>query len=119
LLSPPKQEQKRQLASQTGLTINQISNWFINARRRILQPMLETVRQQQQQMGYGGGGGGGGAGGERDPNGDAMHQLEGEDDLQNEWPSERAGTTISSIVCTDDGDRVARERAMDDAARGM
>ena len=46
----PTEEQKRALASQTGLTINQISNWFINARRRILQPMLETVRQQQQQM---------------------------------------------------------------------
>jgi len=46
----PSEEQKRQLASQTGLTINQISNWFINARRRILQPMLETVRQQQEEQ---------------------------------------------------------------------
>jgi len=46
----PTEEQKRALAGQTGLTINQISNWFINARRRILQPMLETVRQQQQSM---------------------------------------------------------------------
>lgn len=108
----PSEEQKRQLASQTGLTINQISNWFINARRRILQPMLETVRQQQQQLGYGGPGEG------RDPN-DAMHQLEGEDDLQNEWSTgERAGVPISSIVCADDSDRAARER-MDDAARGI
>lgn len=108
----PSEEQKRQLASQTGLTINQISNWFINARRRILQPMLETVRQQQQQLGYGGPGEG------RDPN-DAMHQLEGEDDLQNEWSTgERAGVPISSIVCADDSDRAAHER-MDDAARGI
>jgi hypothetical protein len=39
------------LALQTGLSLNQISNWFINARRRILQPMLESVRQQQQLQG--------------------------------------------------------------------
>jgi len=43
----PTEEEKSALAQQTGLTMNQISNWFINARRRILQPMLESVRQQQ------------------------------------------------------------------------
>ncbi|CAO3649477.1 unnamed protein product [Cunninghamella echinulata] len=37
----PTEEEKDALAKQTGLTLNQISNWFINARRRILQPMLE------------------------------------------------------------------------------
>ncbi|ORX58023.1 hypothetical protein DM01DRAFT_1333701 [Hesseltinella vesiculosa] len=32
----PTEDQKLWLAQQTNLTVNQISNWFINARRRIL-----------------------------------------------------------------------------------
>lgn len=36
----PTEEEKLALARETKLTMNQISNWFINARRRILQPML-------------------------------------------------------------------------------
>ncbi|SAM01298.1 hypothetical protein [Absidia glauca] len=47
----PTERQKLELAQRTGLAVNQISNWFINARRRILQPMLETeqlfAKQQQ------------------------------------------------------------------------
>jgi len=43
----PTEEEKTVLGQDTGLTMNQISNWFINARRRILQPMLESVRQAQ------------------------------------------------------------------------
>jgi len=42
----PSEEEKSSLSLQTGLSANQISNWFINARRRTLQPMLENVRQQ-------------------------------------------------------------------------
>ncbi|KAI7879042.1 hypothetical protein K492DRAFT_131919, partial [Lichtheimia hyalospora FSU 10163] len=37
----PNEDEKCQLVRQTGLARNQISNWFINARRRILRPMLE------------------------------------------------------------------------------
>jgi len=47
----PTEEEKSSLSLQTNLNLNQISNWFINARRRTLQPMLESVRQQQQEGG--------------------------------------------------------------------
>lgn len=38
----PTEIEKQKLAEETGLMVNQISNWFINARRRILQPMLKS-----------------------------------------------------------------------------
>lgn len=34
----PTEDEKRRLCSVTGLSISQVSNWFINARRRILVP---------------------------------------------------------------------------------
>jgi len=45
----PTEDEKSILSAQSGLSSNQISNWFINARRRILQPMLENARQRNQQ----------------------------------------------------------------------
>ncbi|UYV71490.1 hypothetical protein LAZ67_8003487 [Cordylochernes scorpioides] len=39
----PTEDEKRQIAAQTNLTLLQVNNWFINARRRILQPMLDAT----------------------------------------------------------------------------
>ncbi|PRP87675.1 hypothetical protein PROFUN_02375 [Planoprotostelium fungivorum] len=47
----PTEEEKGILSVQTGLSLNQISNWFINARRRILQPMIESARSKQMEAG--------------------------------------------------------------------
>ncbi|XP_030635967.1 homeobox protein PKNOX1 isoform X1 [Chanos chanos] len=38
----PTEDEKKQIAMQTNLTLLQVNNWFINARRRILQPMLDA-----------------------------------------------------------------------------
>ncbi|KAL2083153.1 hypothetical protein ACEWY4_020926 [Coilia grayii] len=37
----PSEEQKKQWPKTPGLTILQVNNWFINARRRIVQPMID------------------------------------------------------------------------------
>jgi len=49
----PKDSDKHILAKQTGLTRNQVSNWFINARVRLWKPMveemyLEEIKDQEQ-----------------------------------------------------------------------
>ena len=38
----PTEDEKRAISSKTNLSLLQVNNWFINARRRILQPMLEA-----------------------------------------------------------------------------
>lgn len=48
----PAEKEKADLARHTGLTVNQISNWFINARRRILQPILESENLTAQMIAY-------------------------------------------------------------------
>lgn len=39
----PSDADKQMLAKQTGLTRNQVSNWFINARVRLWKPMVEEI----------------------------------------------------------------------------
>jgi hypothetical protein len=39
----PTDEEKAQLMKQTGLTLNQISNWFINARRRRIPALNKSL----------------------------------------------------------------------------
>ncbi|XP_064651451.1 homeobox protein PKNOX1-like [Lineus longissimus] len=43
----PTEDEKRQIAGQTNLSLLQVNNWFINARRRILQPMLDASNPDQ------------------------------------------------------------------------
>ncbi|RDA83170.1 hypothetical protein CP532_4931, partial [Ophiocordyceps camponoti-leonardi (nom. inval.)] len=46
----PTEEEKQELMRQTGLQMNQISNWFINARRRQLPAMMNSVRAESEVM---------------------------------------------------------------------
>nr|GLL36464.1 BEL1-like homeodomain protein 1 [Ipomoea trifida] len=43
----PKDSDKIMLAKQTGLTRNQVSNWFINARVRLWKPMVEEMYMEE------------------------------------------------------------------------
>ncbi|KAK8637385.1 hypothetical protein V6N13_064807 [Hibiscus sabdariffa] len=43
----PSDADKHMLARQTGLSRNQVSNWFINARVRLWKPMVEEMYQQE------------------------------------------------------------------------
>ncbi|XP_050388197.1 BEL1-like homeodomain protein 4 [Argentina anserina] len=56
----PSDADKHLLARQTGLSRNQVSNWFINARVRLWKPMVEEMYQQEANEEEGGGGGGAG-----------------------------------------------------------
>lgn len=49
----PGDEEKHQLMRRTGLTYNQLNNWFINARVRLWKPLVDALackRQRQQEQ---------------------------------------------------------------------
>lgn len=46
----PTEDEKQDLMRQTGLQMNQISNWFINARRRQLPTMINNARAESDAM---------------------------------------------------------------------
>ncbi|XP_047092393.1 BEL1-like homeodomain protein 4 [Lolium rigidum] len=72
----PSDADKHLLARQTGLSRNQVSNWFINARVRLWKPMIEEMYQQETKEleGSSAGGGAGGPESGNDPSGaDDMH----------------------------------------------
>ncbi|KAK7252876.1 hypothetical protein RIF29_37130 [Crotalaria pallida] len=50
----PSDADKHLLARQTGLSRNQVSNWFINARVRLWKPMVEDMYQQELKEAEGG-----------------------------------------------------------------
>jgi hypothetical protein len=43
----PKESEKIMLAKQTGLSKNQVANWFINARVRLWKPMIEEMYKEE------------------------------------------------------------------------
>ncbi len=46
----PTEDEKQDLMRQTGLQMNQISNWFINARRRQLPAIINNARAETDAM---------------------------------------------------------------------
>ncbi|KAJ1293750.1 hypothetical protein BS78_01G092800 [Paspalum vaginatum] len=67
----PSDADKHLLARQTGLSRNQVSNWFINARVRLWKPMIEEMYQQECRELEGSSAGGGGPESGNDPSGAA------------------------------------------------
>ncbi|KAI5056394.1 hypothetical protein GOP47_0028212 [Adiantum capillus-veneris] len=80
----PKDADKVLLAKQTGLTRNQVSNWFINARVRLWKPMVEEMYQEESKD-------------------DEMQTNEGSNDLEKEEEGMIVGAHISQRECSQRG----------------
>ncbi|KAL9657531.1 hypothetical protein ABK040_000959 [Willaertia magna] len=47
----PTEEEKKELCLETGLTLTQVNNWFINQRVRTWRPMLESMIESEKEKG--------------------------------------------------------------------
>ncbi|XP_041839791.1 homeobox protein Meis1a [Melanotaenia boesemani] len=81
----PSEEQKKQLALDTGLTVLQVNNWFINARRRIVQPMINQSSRVGQAGLFG-------------PDGPPMGGFDGQRHMGNRAPGVMGGIGIRMDV---------------------
>uniref|UniRef100_A0ACD5YQ06 Uncharacterized protein n=1 Tax=Avena sativa TaxID=4498 RepID=A0ACD5YQ06_AVESA len=52
----PQDSEKDMLAARTGLTRNQVANWFINARVRLWKPLINELHEELKRSSGGGGG---------------------------------------------------------------
>lgn len=52
----PTEEEKLRIMNETGIVLKQLTNWFVNNRKRYWKPKVEELKRRQ---GSGGGGGGG------------------------------------------------------------
>ncbi|KAI4897353.1 hypothetical protein NFI96_002522 [Prochilodus magdalenae] len=82
----PTEDEKKQIALQTNLTLLQVNNWFINARRRILQPMLDASSSDTPK---------------------SKKKTPQTRPLQRFWPDSLASTVSQQQVAMEDGTMVA------------
>lgn len=93
----PTEDEKRAIASQTNLTLLQVNNWFINARRRILQPMLDTANALNNENNQNQGGQSGGKSGSTKK---LKTSNRSNPSLQRFWPESIANAIQSGTVDT-------------------
>lgn len=84
----PTDTDKHMLATQTGLTRNQVSNWFINARVRLWKPMVEEIHMLETK-----------GLAEKDLNSKQLEcsSMPSSDDAQ-EWSQDKRSTTIEPFT---------------------
>ncbi|KAE9597626.1 putative transcription factor Homeodomain-TALE-BEL family [Lupinus albus] len=82
----PSDADKHLLSRQTGLSRNQVSNWFINARVRLWKPMVEDMYQQELKEAEG-------SAEERENNNESSSNISGH---QAQTPTTAPPTTITS-----------------------
>ncbi|MCO5605371.1 hypothetical protein L7F22_059554 [Adiantum nelumboides] len=114
-LEYPKDSEKAMLARLTGLSRNQVSNWFINARVRLWKPMIEEMYIEEGkalEMAQAGGGGTSCSGGEEDAQGAEAgcvnnNSCSGGDDIESNAYNGSAGGGSSILMALRDQEAAA------------